>query len=235
MIEGISGVIGRISEINSRIEEIKSLGKKTNIDPIKSDTSEKENKKTDTQSFSDILKQAMNENGKLPGQESSNGQELSKINQLAGSNNDSKELLEILYKNLRDKESNSDLNSAIDEASETFNVDKSLIKSIIHQESEYNKNATSKKGAMGLMQLMPDTAELLGIEDPYNARENIIGGTRYLKMLLNKYGNNLNLALAAYNAGPDTVDKFGDIPPYEETQNYVKKVLMNYNNFKSLE
>jgi len=101
----------------------------------------------------------------------------------------------------------------------------SVIKGIIEVESGYNPYARSSKGAMGLMQLMPQTAQDLGVSDPWDPTENITAGTKYISWLLRKYNGNLSLALAAYNAGPAAVDSFGGIPPYQETTEYVKNVL----------
>ena len=100
-----------------------------------------------------------------------------------------------------------------------------LIKSVIEVESGYDPMARSSKGAMGLMQLMPETAQQLGVSDPWNPTENITAGTKYLSWLLRKYNGNLMLALAAYNAGPTAVDSYRGIPPYQETTDYVRNVL----------
>lgn len=107
-------------------------------------------------------------------------------------------------------------------------VDEKLVKALVQQESGFNPNAKSHCGAMGLMQLMPGTAKTLGVTDPYNPVQNVDGGVRHLKWLLSKYHGNVILSLAAYNAGSGAIDKYGDVPPYAETQNYVKKILANY-------
>jgi soluble lytic murein transglycosylase-like protein len=101
----------------------------------------------------------------------------------------------------------------------------SVIKSIIAVESGFDPMARSSKGAMGLMQLMPETAQELGVSDPWDPTENITGGTKYISWLLRKYNGDLTKALAAYNAGPNAVDTYGGIPPYQETTDYVRNVL----------
>jgi soluble lytic murein transglycosylase-like protein len=115
----------------------------------------------------------------------------------------------------------------------TWNVDPSLIKAIIANESGFNANATSNVGAQGLMQLMPGTATGLGVTDAYDPAQNVWGGTRYIKGLLDRFGGNVQLAVAAYNAGPGAVEKYNGVPPYAETQNYVQNVLASFAKYKA--
>lgn len=119
----------------------------------------------------------------------------------------------------------------INSCASEFGVDKALVKAVIHAESGYNPNALSNKGAAGLMQLMPGTAHDLKVADSFNPSDNIRGGVRYLRFLLDTFKGNVTLALAAYNAGLTKVAKHGGVPPYEETRNYVSKVLNYQRNY----
>ena len=121
-----------------------------------------------------------------------------------------------------------ELEKAFADASQKYSVDVALLKAIAKAESNFHSNATSGAGAMGIMQLMPQTAKSLGIENAYDAYNNIMGGAQVIAQHLDRYDGNLALALAAYNAGPGNVEKYGGIPPFEETQNYVKKVMSYY-------
>lgn len=121
-----------------------------------------------------------------------------------------------------------EINSMIEDASAKYGVDSKLIKALVQQESGFNPNAKSKAGALGLMQLMPSTAKGLGVTDPMNPKQNIEGGVKYFKSMLDRFHGNTILALAAYNAGPNAVSKYDGVPPYKETQNYVKSILKNY-------
>lgn len=120
--------------------------------------------------------------------------------------------------------SKTDFEDIIDEVSQKYQVPSELVKAVIQVESNFDPNAVSKVGAMGLMQLMPKTAESLGVQDPFDPKENIEGGVKYLRQLLDKY-QNTKLALAAYNAGPGNVDRFEGIPPFADTRQYIDKVL----------
>lgn len=108
------------------------------------------------------------------------------------------------------------------------NLDPKLVKALIQVESGYNLRALSNKGAMGLMQLMPATASLLDVRNPYDADDNLRGGTRYLRQMLDRFAGRVELALSAYNAGPGAVERHGGIPPYAETRAYVRRILTLY-------
>jgi soluble lytic murein transglycosylase-like protein len=126
------------------------------------------------------------------------------------------------------------INALVQQNADVWQVDPALIKSVIANESSFNANATSPVGAQGLMQLMPETAAALGVKDPYDPAQNVAGGTRYLKSLLDRFNGDTRLAVAAYNAGPGAVEKYNGVPPYAETQNYVKNVLGSYTSYSKL-
>lgn len=121
--------------------------------------------------------------------------------------------------------SGTDLDALFEAASQKYNVPVSLLKAVAKAESNFNPNATSPCGAMGIMQLMPGTAEGLGVSNAYDPEQGIMGGSQYLSQLLTQFNGNTKLAVAAYNAGPEAVDQYGGIPPYAETQNYVQTVM----------
>ena len=121
----------------------------------------------------------------------------------------------------------------IREASELYGLSYPLLKAIIKAESDFNPRAVSRKGALGLMQLMPENVKRLNISNPFDPWENIMGGARYFRQMLDRFKGKLSLSLAAYNAGPTTVERYNNqIPPYKETENYVEKVLQFYYSYK---
>jgi soluble lytic murein transglycosylase-like protein len=127
------------------------------------------------------------------------------------------------------KLSSADLNQMLARAGQTHNVDADLLASVVKAESNGNTRAVSRTGAQGLMQLMPATAARLGVADSFEPGQNVLGGSAYLDALLTRYHNNLALALAAYNAGPQAVDRYHGIPPYRETRAYVARVIHEFN------
>lgn len=118
-----------------------------------------------------------------------------------------------------------DIAPIIDSTAKAQGMDQSLVRAVVEQESGYRSCAVSEKGALGLMQLMPDTAGQFGVADPFDASQNVEAGVKFLKQLIERYKGDLSLALAAYNAGPATVDDAGTIPPIQETQDYVSAIL----------
>lgn len=123
---------------------------------------------------------------------------------------------------------NGDVGTFITKAAQKYGVDPKLVSAVAEAESGYRPDAVSSTGAVGVMQLMPDTAAALGVTNSYDPQQNIDGGTKYLKEMLNDFGGDVRKAVAAYNAGPQAVKKYNGVPPYAETQNYVNKVLDLY-------
>lgn len=116
------------------------------------------------------------------------------------------------------------MDSIFEEAAQTYGVPLTLLKAVAKAESNYNANAVSAAGAQGVMQLMPATAKSLGVDNPFDARSNIMGGAKYISQKLDQYGGDIELALAAYNAGSGNVAKYGGVPPFTETRNYIKRI-----------
>ncbi len=121
-----------------------------------------------------------------------------------------------------------EIDAVIERVAKEENMDPDLIRAVVAVESDFNPKAVSSSGAMGLMQLMPQTAAIYNVEDPWDPYQNVKAGTRYLKHLLKQYNNDLRLALAAYNAGPTTVNNYGGVPPYSSTKRYISKVMSRY-------
>ncbi len=212
MIENIDDVLTRINEIKSRMREIQSLTQKR-----PPGTGEKAGPAASV--------------GPLSAEKSSTGADTSlPFSELLRNATDSLSNPDTGPDALS-AESSVTLESIVTKAAELLGVEKSLIKAVIEQESGFNAEAVSPKGAQGLMQLMPSTAESLGVTDAFDPFQNVFGGTKYLKQMIDRYNGNLSLALAAYNAGPGRVDEAEGIPAITETQNYVTKVLANYRKF----
>ena len=125
-----------------------------------------------------------------------------------------------------------DLSQVVNSASAAYHLDPDLVNSVIHAESGFKAHAVSPKGARGLMQLMPSTASALGVNDAFDPQDNVAGGSRYLRELLERYNFDLVKALAAYNAGPERVEQYNGVPPFHETRAYVARIVHEYNRKK---
>lgn len=212
-------IISRIQSINDRIKEIEKFNKVTSA----KQKNIPEQKKTETPKFSDILKEVMDAKSL---QTNAILNDFSPAeNQLLDNKIDS---LRNIYRNLNAADTDSNWDNIIVQAGKKYNLDPNLIRAIIQVESGYNPNAVSHAGAQGLMQLMPATAKEMNVTDVFNPEQNIFGGARYFREMLDRYRGDLVKALAAYNAGPEAVDKARGIPNYTETQLYVPRVLNAY-------
>lgn len=138
------------------------------------------------------------------------------------------------YKFYRGEGEGYQIETLINHFADKFSLDAALLKAVIKVESDFNPQVVSKKGAQGLMQLMPETAIEVGVTNPFDPSESIYGGSRYLRKMLDSFDRNLDYALAAYNAGPTAVRKYGGIPPYTETQNYVQRVKYYFNHYRRM-
>ncbi len=197
---GQEAALQRASALNQRVNDINNQ-----LNPKVENTSDKQN-------FVDALKASMKEKNVFRLQNTTlDKPPIYNINSNKSSGS-AREQISHLVKNISAK----------------YGIDEKLVNAVIKQESGFNIKAKSKAGAMGLMQLMPATARSLGVKDPFNPVQNIEGGVKYLSNMMNRYNGNIILALAAYNAGPGAVDKYSGVPPYKETQNYVKSILANY-------
>jgi len=233
MIEPIQSVQARIREIYGRIDEINrkvasvyatlNVNSTQKIYNTSSQQKETVNQK-ETKTFQEILSEVMQ----------SQREEDSSINIISKPDESLRDIILEGFQNKASGDNNKvsqKFDKIIEEASQKYNIPKELIKAVIKAESNFNPFAISPKNAIGLMQLLPSTAKEMGVEDIFDPYQNIMGGTKYLRMLLDKYNNNLFLALASYNAGPNRVDSSGGIPKIEETENYIERVIRYYKEY----
>lgn len=223
---GQAASMKRASQLNSYINRMQQKNSIDSIYPPSSNnvqSFEKVLSNTTAANFGSLLlnKNSLDVNGKIYNNESLSNLSMSQALQNLEPENETSSINSTYA-------SKSQLISMINQVAQKHGVDEKLVQALIKQESGFNPNAKSKVGAIGLMQLMPSTAKAMGVKNPYNAAQNVEGGVKYLKSMLNKYNGNIILALAAYNAGPGAVDKYSGVPPYKETENYVKNILANY-------
>lgn len=199
-IRGLEGVQSRIAEIQSKLATLE--GRKSQQFSLSADSKKPSLKG----SFSNAYDQALGNEPLSP----FSGATLSPTGAIGQSGSIDPNILQLVHA-----------------SAEKYGIDPALFRNLVQQESSFNPRAISSAGALGLAQLMPKTAESLGVTNPFDPAQNLDGGAKYLSQLLKQFNNNRELALAAYNAGPGAVTRAGGIPPIPETQNYVKKILAN--------
>ena len=217
-------IVSRIQHIQDRIKEIENFGKPRSSNKTETTATNTTNKET----FSQIMKEIS-----LVGADTNTAEDL-----FSDPMSDQKDVLDTFVEKAMKESATQQANLArsssqkygdlVQEAAREHDIDPNLVHAVIRAESNYDPKAVSHRGAQGLMQLMPGTAKDLGVNDSFDPRQNIWGGTRYLKSMLDRYEGDLVRALAAYNAGPTAVDRAKGIPNFAETQLYVPKVLRNY-------
>ncbi|HNY10741.1 MAG TPA: lytic transglycosylase domain-containing protein [Candidatus Wallbacteria bacterium] len=227
VINRITAIEGRISHIKQRINSL-SGGTDFNekLNAAEKKLRDKMSSAKNTAGSKNVVK---NKLADLPMKmpkitfDSLNNQQQGQNSQAASKNRTAEDISKTVQ-----SRNSAEIGSIILEKSRKHEVDPFLVSAIMSVESDYDPDAVSDKGAMGLMQLMPGTADDLGVKNPFDINQNIDGGTKYIKMMLDRFSGDMKLALAAYNAGPNAVDRSGGIPDNDETRNYVVKVLENY-------
>ena len=217
-------IVSRIQHIQDRIKEIENFGKPRSSEKTETTATNAANKET----FSQIMREIS-----LAGADTNTAEDL-----FSDPMSDQKDILDSFVEKTMQDVATQQANMGrgfsqkygdlVVQAAQEHDIDPNLVHAVIRAESNYDPKAVSHKGAQGLMQLMPSTAKDLGVKDSFDPRQNIWGGTRYLKSMLDRYEGDLVKAIAAYNAGPTAVDRAKGIPNFAETQLYVPKVLKNY-------